>query len=346
MNQDPRSIVRHVVAAAVYIAFAVYLYQPRFAVFTGWQWLIPVNACVAAMGVYALSRRWVPGFSGALLAGLVYGFGPFFLGLARIHPSAGFLAGCAPWLFIPATALEKRFGKALGLPLLLAPFVVIVLFSHLSAGQRLFAAPLHAEVRPTDLVGFVAPLALIPRSTALLGLYHVPMAALALGLAMMWKARRYSVFFVLLTGFLLAFSKSFLTAAQIAWLGVSPILWMSIPMLWCAVLSGIGLHGLIGAGFADRKWILAGIITLGALAIAALLLAAQCFQVFLGLGDGYARLFVQAAMIYLLGVLATGIIFLLTHMKLRVHWLRWAILCIALGADIFLGARYIVDRVL
>ncbi len=346
MNQDPRSIIRHLVAAALYVAFAVYLYQPRFGVFTGWQWLVPVNACVAAMGVYALSRRWVPGFSGALLAGLVYGFGPFFLGLTRVHPSAGFVAACIPWLCIPATALEKRFGKALGIPMLLAPFLVIVLFSHLSAGQRLFAAPLHANVRPSDLVGFVAPLAMIGRSTALLGLYHVPMAALALGLAMMWRARRYSIFFVLLAGFFLAFCNCFLNAAQIARLAVSPILWMSIPMAWCAVLCGIGLHGLIGAGFADRGWILAAVITLGVLAITALRLAAHCFQVLLGLGDGYARLFLQAAMIYLLGALAAGIIFLLTKMKLRVHWLRWAILCTALAADIFLGARYIVDRVM
>ncbi len=346
MNRDPRSIVRHLVATALYVAFAVYLYQPRFGAFTGWQWLVPVNSCVAAMGVYALSRRWVAGLAGALLAGLVYGFGPFFLGLARVHPSAGFLAACVPWLFIPTTALEKRFGKALGLPLLLTPFVAIVLFSHLAAGQRLFAAPLHAAVHPTDLVGFVAPLAMISRSTALLGLYHVPMAALALGLAMMWKAKRYSVLLILAAGFTLAFSNSFLDPAQIAWLAVSPILWMSVPMVWCAVVSGIGLHGLIGAGFADRGWILAAVVTLGVLAISALLLAARCFQVLLGLGDGYARLFLQAATIHLLGALAAGIIFLLTRMKLRVHWLRWAILCTALAVDIFLGARYIVDRVL
>ena len=346
MNQNSRSLVRHIAAAVLYVAFAIYLYQPRFAAFAGWQWLLPANACVAALGAYVLSRRWVAGFTGALLAGLVYGFGPFLLGLARVHPSAGLVAACVPWLFVPAAVLEKRLGKAAGLPLLLVPFAAIVLFSYLSAGQGLFAAPLHVDVRPTDLVGFVAPLALISRSTALLGLYHVPMAALVLGLAMMGKARRYSIFILLLTGFVLAFSKSFLDARQIAWLGVSPILWLSIPLTWCAVLSGIGLHGLIEAGFADRKWILAAVITLGVLAIVALLMAAKCFQVFLGLGDGYARLFVQAAMIYLLGALATGIVFLITHMKLRLHWLRWAILVTALAVDIFLGARYIVDRVL
>jgi hypothetical protein len=346
MNQSSYSRVRHIAAAVLYVAFAVYLYQPRFGAFTGWQWLLPVNACLAALGAYALSRRWVPGFTGSLLAGLVYGFGPFLLGLARVHPTAGSLAAGIPWLFLPAAALEKKLGKALGLPLLLVPFGAIVLFCHVAAGQRLFAAPLHVNVRPTDLVGFVAPLALIPRTTALLGLYHVPMAALVLGLAMMGKARRYSFFLLLLAGFVLAFSRSFLEAHHIAWLGVSPILWLSIPMAWCAVLAGVGLHGLIEAGYADRKWILAAVIVLGALAIVALLLAAKCFQVFLGLGDGYGRLFVEAAKIYLLGALATGIIFVVTHMKLRLHWLRWALLVAALGLDIFLGARYIVDRVL
>lgn len=347
MDRNSHSnIISHVVAAILYVAFAGYLYYPRFGQLTGWLWLLPVNACVAAFGVYILSRRWVPGFTGALLAGLIYGFGPFLLGTAKIHPVASLLTACIPWLFIPAAVLEKRLGKALSLVLLLAPFVAIVLFCYFSAERRLFAAPLHVDVRPTDLVGFIAPLALIRRSTALLGLYHVPMAALVLGLAMMWKARRYSFFVILLAGFVLAFSGSFLHAQHIAWLGVSPILWLSVPMTWCAVLAGIGLHGLIGAGYADRKWILAAVIALGVLSIVALLLAAECFQIFLGLGDGYARLFVEAAKIYLLGAVATGIIFLLTHMKLRVHWLRWAILVTALGLDIFLGARYIVDRVL
>jgi len=346
MDQNPRQIAWHVGAAILFVAFAGYLYFPRSSQLAGWQWLLPINTCVAAFGTYVLSRRWVPGASGAILAGLLYGFGPFVLGLAKVHPLAGFLAACVPWLFVPAAVLERRLGRAVGLVLLVVPFAAIVLFSHISAAQRFFAAPLQVNVRPSDLAGFIAPLALITRSSALLGLYHVPMAALVLGLAMMGKAHRYSLFVLVLAGFVLAFSRSILNAHQVAWLGVSPILWLSIPLTWCAVLAGIGLHGLIAAGFNDRKWILAAVITLGVLSIVALLLAAKCFQVILGLGDGYARLFVEAAKIYLLGAVATGIVFLITHMRLRLHWLRWAILCTALAVDIFLGARYIVDRVL
>ncbi len=47
MNQNSYSLVRHVAATVLYVAFAVYLYQPRFGAFTGWQWLLPVNACAS-----------------------------------------------------------------------------------------------------------------------------------------------------------------------------------------------------------------------------------------------------------------------------------------------------------
>jgi hypothetical protein len=354
---NPKSAIPACLAAAtLYAAFAVYLYRPHFGQFAGWDWLLPVSACIAALGGYVLSRRWVAGLTGSFLAGLVYGFGPFLLGLAKFHPASSLLAASVPWLFVPAAVsrasrprsegkMPSTRGKWLNLPLWLLPFAVITLFFYLSAGRRLFAAPLQVGVHPLDLAGFIAPLALIGRSTTLLGVYHVPVAALALGLAMIWKARRYGILLIAAAGLLLTFSRSFLDAGKVAWLGVSPILWLSIPMVWCAVLSGIGLQGLIEAGPADRKWILTAAILLGILAIVALLLATQCFQVFLGLADGDAQLFIKTATIYLGGAVATSIIFFLARQNLRLHWLRWAILCTALGIDIFLGATYIADRI-
>ncbi len=333
-------------ATALYVAFAVYLYRPHFGQFTTWQWLLPVSTCLGAAGAFTLSRRWVAGFTGSFLAGAVYGFGPFLLGLAKFHASAAFLAACVPWLFVPAVLVEKRRGKGLGLPLLTLPFLAIVLFFYVSGRQHLFAAPLQAEIRPLDLVGCVAPLALADRSAVLLGFYHVPVAALVLGLVMVWKARRYSILVVLLAGLLLTFGKPLLGSQIVAWLGVSPLLWLSIPLAWCAVLSGIGFQGLIEAGPADKKWVLAAAITLGVLAILALLLAARCFQVALGLGDGYARLFVQAAQMYLLGAIAITLVFFMARQNLRWHALRWAVLCAVLGLDLFLAAPYIVDKVL
>jgi len=290
----------------------------------------------------------VAGFTGSLLAGAVYGFAPFTLGLSRFHPAAGLLAASVTWLFLPAVFLERKRGKWIGISLLLVPFAVILLFSYLSAGAqwRLFAAPLGTDVMPSDLAGFIAPLVLAKRGTALMGLYHVPVAALVLGLVMMWKARRYSILVLLLIGFLLAFSRSLIGADRTAWLAVSPVLWLSIPLLWCAVLCGIGLQGLLEAGFADRKWILAAAVILCTLAIVTLFLATRYFQVLFGLADGYARLFVETAKMYLLGAVATGILFLMARQKMRVQWLRWAILCTALGVDIILGARYVIDSIL
>jgi hypothetical protein len=345
-----------IATAALYAAFAVYLYWPHFSRLAGWEWLLPVSAWGAACGGYLLSRRWVAGCTGSLLAGLVYGFGPFLLGLARFHPASSLLAAGVPWLFLPAAVsrasrprsegkMPSTRGKWLRLPLWLLPFVVIALFFYLSAGRRLFAAPLQANVRLLDLAGFLAPLALIGRGTAVLGVYHVPIAALVLGLAMVWKARRYGILVIAAAGLVLAFSRSFLSAGSLAWLGISPILWLSIPMLWCAILCGIGLQGLIEAGPADKRWVLAAAILLGVLAIVALLPAAGGFQVFPGLGDGEDRLFLQTAEIYLVGAGAIGFIYLLTRQNLRLHWLRWAILCAALGVDIFVSATYVADKV-
>ena len=355
-THNPRSAIPWLLAALLYAVFTAYLYWPHFNRLTGWEWLLPVSAWVAAFGGYILSRRWVAGFTGSLLVGLVYGFGPFLLGLAKFHPASSLLAAAVPWLFVPAAVsrasrprsegmMPSTRGKWLRLPLWLLPFVVIALFFYLSAGRRLFAAPLQANVRPLDLAGFVAPLALLGRSTAVVGVYHVPIAALVLGLAMVWKAHRYGILLLAAAGLVLAFSRSFLNAGSIAWLGVSPILWLSIPMLWCAVLCGIGLQGLIEAGSADKGWILTATILLGILAIVALLLAAGGFQAFPGLRDSDGRLFLRTAELYLVGAGATGFVYLLTRQNQRLHWLRWAILCTALGMDVFLGATYVADKV-
>src|SRR5512143_4279997 len=95
--RNPQSAIPWLMAAAaLYAVLAIYLFQPHFGGFTGRQWLLPVNACAAALGGCLLSRRWVAEFTGSLLAGAVYGFAPFTLGLARFHPAAGLLAASVP----------------------------------------------------------------------------------------------------------------------------------------------------------------------------------------------------------------------------------------------------------
>jgi len=131
-----------------------------------------------------------------------------------------------------------------------------------------------------------------------------------------------------------------------SFLDVSPIIWLTIAILVCSVLAGAGMQGLICAGFADRRWVLAAAVIMGNLAIVTLLLATKYFQVFAGLGSGYAKLFTETAKMYILGMVAVAILFFMIRAKLRIIFLRQILLSSAMAVDIFLGARFIVDKIL
>lgn len=326
-----------VLSVCLYAGFALYLYRPYFGGFDKWQQLLPVNACLAAVGCFVLSRRWISSFAGSFFAGIVYGFGPFMLGLAKFHPTAGFLAASIPWLFYPAVFGFKRNWRWLRVPLSALPFAAIVLFFQVSLHYRLFAVSAHAGPQFGDLSGIIAPLVMAKRDvTTLVGFYHIPLAALLIGLSMLVAARRLGVMMVLCLGLILAFGRPVFS--------VSPVMWLSIVVLGFSVVTGVGIQGLLLAGNSDRKWILASAIIMGVLAIVNLLLATKYFQVALGLADNYARLFVKTAGMYILGAFALGIVFFMTRANLRLHLLRWLIICSAIAVDIFLGARFIVDK--
>lgn len=335
-------------AMLLYVAFAAYLYQPHFRGFSTCQVLLPASTSLAAVGGYVLSRRWVAGFPGSFLAGLVYGLGAFMLALGRFHPTASLLAATIPWLFMPSAYLGEKRGL-LSTVLAFLPFVAVLLFFlffRVVAEYRLFAAPLKAELRPRDLGAFAAPLVLVNRTTALPSLYHIPIAPLLLGLGMMLAAKRFGVLFIIALGLALTFCPLYLAPKQVAWVGVSPILWLSIPLTCLAVLAGVGLQGLIEAGASDKGWVLSTGLVLAALAIGARLMAWKYSDSFLGVTDEYARMFVEASKMYALGAIAIGIIFIMAVQKKRWHWLRWTVLLGAIGVDVFLSARYIVDCVL
>ena len=82
-----------------------------------------------------------------------------------------------------------------------------------------------------------------------------------------------------------------------------------------------------------------------ALSLMALLLATRYFEIFAGLGDKYGKLFTETAKMYILGAIPVAIVFFMARAKLRLCWLRWILLCSAAAADIFLGARFIVDGI-
>ena len=337
MSKNLNGLIKFAAAAVIYAGFAVYLYQPYFKHFDRLQYLLVVNVCLASLGCFVLSRRWVAGFAGSFFAGAIYGFGPFALALAGYHPTAGLLAATVPWLFCPAAFGHKVKWRWVAIPLSALPFLAILLFFQISAHYRLFPIPTQAKLHLSDLAGLLAPLAMIKRGLTLLGFYQVPIAALVMGLFMLMVARRLGVIIIFCLGTVLAFCDSFFD--------ISPLIWLAIPTLCCSVLIGAGMQGLVSAGFADRKWVLATAIIMGILAIAALLLATKYFQVFAGLGAGYAKLFTRAATMYILGAIAASIIFFMARAKLRIHWLRQVLLCAAMAVDIFLGGRFIVDKI-
>lgn len=53
----------------------------------------------------------------------------------------------------------------------------------------------------------------------------------------------------------------------------------------------------------------------------------------------------MTAKMYMLSAVAMAMLFFVAWAKLRIHWLRLAILCSPAALDIFLGARFIVDKV-
>jgi hypothetical protein len=327
---------RFAAAAFIYAGFAFYLYLPYFRNFDTLEYILPVNVCLAALGCYVLSRRWVASFAGSFFAGAIYGFGPFVLGLAKFHPMAGALAGAIPWLFLPSTFGPKARWRWLRMPLSFIPFLAIPLFFGLSAHFSLFPVPIQTKFQSADLAGLMAPLVIAERGSTLVGFYHIPPAALIMGFSMLLAARRFGPMIIFCAGTILAFCNSFLN--------VSPIIWLAIPTLCCSVLIGEGIQGLISAGLADGKWVLMTSIIMAALSIVTLLLATKYFSVFAGLGAKYAKLFVLTAKMYILSAIATAIIFFIARAQLRVRWLRLTILCSAAVMDIFLGARFVVGK--
>jgi hypothetical protein len=331
---------RLIAAAAIYAAFAVYLYRPCFKGFDSLrlQDVFVAVAPLACLGCYVLSRRWVAGFAGSFLAGTLYGFGPYALGLARFHPTVGLLIAVIPWLFCPAVFGPKGNWRFLRVLLSALPFLAIVLFFQLAAHFHLYPIPIQLKLHAADVAGLFVPLVAAERQLTLVGFYHVPLAGLIVGLFVLVAARRIKVIAILVIPTILAFCGPLLS--------VSPVVWLAITMLCGSIVAGAGIQALIYAGPADRKWILAAAIVMGTLAVATLLPATRPFQTFAGPWSGHAALFAHTAKMYVLGVIVTAIFCYIVRVKLRMHLLRLLLLCAPMILDIFLSARFVIDRAL
>ena len=114
---------------------------------------------------------------------------------------------------------------------------------------------------------------------------------------------------------------------------VSPVVWGLIPVLFCAILAGLGMQGLAWSGSADSKWILICVLVVGLLGIVTLVL-----------GLKYDRLYLEASRIYGVAVLLSGSMFFISRAQARWHMIRWTLLCTGFAVDILFGARFMVDK--
>jgi hypothetical protein len=321
------------VAAVLYIALGLYLYQPYFKYFKPLQYLVVADSICGALGCFVLSRRWMNAFGALLFAGAIYGFCPFALGFAAYHPSAGLPLAILPWLFCPAVFWPVQKNKTLltaiasaGLSLL--PFVVIPLFFRLCAQPGLgplFPLPLDTKLHPADVLGLAAPLALNPHEFTV-GFYHVPVVVGLMGLFMYLAVHRIKVMIIVAAGLVPAFAGPILQTP--------PVVWALIPVLYFSVLIGLGTQGLALAGAADKKWMLLCLIAAAALALVTILAAIKS-----------PAAFGTSAKMYGLACVLMACIFFITKARCRWRLLRWVLLCAGLGVDILLGARFIIDNI-
>lgn len=327
--------VKTLAAAAVYSAMSLYIYHPYLNNFQKADYIFIAGSVFGSLGCFVLSRRWISSPVASLFAGAIYGFCPFTLWFSAYHPFSIIPMASIPWLFCIAaflrhhTVKKKSLLEITGIVVLtLLPFAAIALFFWMCAQPwwirgPFFPIPKSETLHLSNFAGFMTPLS--TEHNFSFAFYHVPVAAMLMGACMYAAARRFAVLGLVLLGFALAFLDTFTH--------VSPVVWAIVPVLFCSILSGIGMQGLDFAGSSDTKWILIP-------AVIMLILAGICAVTIRSQNAYYsARMFALSATVL-------GIIACLARAKLRLHTLRWLLLSIAMGIDIVLGAVYMIDKIL
>jgi hypothetical protein len=175
------------------------------------------------------------------------------------------------------------------------------------------------------MTGLAVPLTLKPHEF-IFSFYHVPLIALMMGLCMYVALGRPGIAVMAGISLVLSFSDPILQ--------VSPIVWALIPLLFGAILVGLGMEGLAWGSATDGNWMLFCIIS-------AAIIAAGCFY----LAITQTTVYREAAIMHAMAAVLVGIIFCLAKAKLRMHLLRWVLMCTGLGIDIILSARHILNQV-
>lgn len=320
----------------LYLAFSVYLFGPYFGNLSGYQFLYVINPAAAAAGGYFLSRRWINHWMPSVLAGAVYGFSPFALSFASFQqPVAGLSYVIVPWLFLPSVYWHKHrpadafrfFARA---TFALLPFAGICLLFW-TASQKwagpYFLMPKNLQLTPHHFYDLVFPL--YQRGDYLtFGIYHVPLILAVMGVFMLVMIQRVAVVFPVAAALVLCFLEPIFQ--------VPPIVWSAVPVMFLAVLAGVGFESVLLAGKSDARWVMACAI------------AASLAATFFG-GLAYKRLIMGGllewtGLMYAAGAVALWISFVFSLTGGRWTWTRWIVLTAAMVMDVVLSARYLTDK--
>jgi hypothetical protein len=329
-----QAVTRLLLAFILYIALGLYLYSPYMHKLQPLDITIILSSVIGALGCFLISTRWIGDFPAEFLAGAIYGFCPFALGFSAYHPLATLPVAVMPWLFYPVVHYHARqkntfFDTVITVFLAILPFILIIFFfmsTARSGSLRLFPIPVGFHFDSTIVAALMVPLSLEPHSF-IAGLYHVPLAVSLCGLMIYIESHRFKILYIVIPALILAASKPVFE--------VPPVIWGLIVMLFGSMLAGLGMQSLALAGKNDAKWILITIFIMCAIAAFTLLLSEQ-----MGL------IYHQSARIHSLSVVLLGIIFLLAESQIRAKTFRWTLLCAAIGADILLGARFIINSLM
>ncbi len=334
-NRDLLRVLQPVAAVVLVSVLAAYLFQPHwFQLGIGpKKILLPLNAILAAMGGYVVTRRWISSFDASLLAGVIYGFGALGLSFIKYHFTAGLCYAVVPWLLCPAVYYHSGHSGGVAKTIIsslltLMPFAAIAglfwIASHHWAGP-LFLMPKYRILEISDLWGLITPMTFASQPMAI-GFYHMPLMMILMGLFVFAVSGRETLLLPVLVGVILSLLGPILD--------VTPIIWLSFPALFLSVMAGLGIQAMAWAGKADRFWI-------GLCVLAALILSG--FNYMLSLSNPQSAPYVHAAWLFFVSAAGIGVIFLLASKSIRLTWLRWIILFGLCVYDIVMTSPALVD---
>lgn len=341
LPQSRRIPGKIILAAMLYTALAVYLLWPYLNRLTTAQYILPLNFALAAAGCFVLSRRWISSFSASLLAGAFYAFSPFALSFAAYHPAATIPLALLPWLFCPAAYWhrwqafsflkpnqKKRTSKRqldilatiTTAVLSILPLAAIVLFFILASPLARFYPLALIDLKIKNFAAIAIPLTIKPHEFPF-SFYHISNIALLMGIFVYLAGLRISTLILFLATLCLSFANPILSTP--------PIIWALTPMLFGAVLIGLGLQAFGWAAKPDSKWLLACMITAAVLASASYL-------------AGYS----YAAAMHALAALLAAVILCIANSKMRFRPLRWILIYALIIADLLISAAMSIDTIL